>query len=405
MPQSQYHAAAAATAPAAATAAAAATPPSRFSGSVPVPNRFTARRQASDPFAQDDEPDVKVKKEEPGPFAPPSKPGAAAAASSSTAAAAAASASVKSEVPPPPITEDEREVDRSWYDEATEEGGARDEDAGGGEAGFLGDSKTFQAKEEEHRKQAVKKVSARTLARQDDNNRWEENRMMNSGAVRNLLAGDVSLEEDEGKVQVLVHDMRPPFLDGRVVFTTQTAMVSVVRDPTSDLAILAKQGSPLLAEVRAKKDKDKMKNKFWELAGSKLGSLMGVKKEEGAAAGAVADELDSSTMTDAAEGTVNYKAGSTFAQHLKGKTDAASAFSQEKTIRMQREFLPIYTCREQLMRVIADSPIVVIVGETGSGSVSSQTTTAAIAFEVTICADSLFALFMCSCVFSGKRLS
>jgi len=374
-PAVQQAAAAAAAQPSAAAAsgtgaAASFAPRSHVSASGRVPNRFTARRQASDPFASD-EPEVKVKKEEPASFAPPSKPAAAAAA-----AAAASSSAVKSEPAgrPPAVDEDEREVDRSWYDEATEEGGgARDEDAGGGEAAFLGDVKTYRAKEEEHRKQAVKKISARAQARNDDNNRWEENRLMTSGAVRNILAGDVSLEEDEGKVQVLVHELKPPFLDGRVVFTTQTAMVSVVKDPTSDLAILAKQGSALLAEHRLKKDKNQMKDKFWELAGSKIGSLMGVKKEAGGEGGGVADELDTATMTDSAEGSVNYRAGSTFAKHLKAKTDANSAFSQEKTIRMQREYLPVYTCRDQLMRVIADATVVVIVGETGSGKTTQMT--------------------------------
>lgn len=192
---------------------------------------------------------------------------------------------------------------------------------------------------------------------------------MTSGAVRNTQAMDMSLEEDEQKVQVMVHDLKPPFLDGRVVFTTQTSMVSVVKDTTSDLAVLAKQGSALLSEVRVKNDRNKMKSKFWELAGSKLGKLMGVKEEpknaeEGAAADADADTAESTN----ADGSVNYKSQSTFAKHLKSKTDAASAFSQEKSIRMQREYLPIFTCRDQLMRVIADSNIVVIVGETGSGT-------------------------------------
>jgi pre-mRNA-splicing factor ATP-dependent RNA helicase DHX38/PRP16 len=62
---------------------------------------------------------------------------------------------------------------------------------------------------------------------------------------------------------VMVHDLKPPFLDGRVVFTTQTAMVSVVKDPTSDLAVIAKAGSALLQELRLNKDKNAMKNKFW----------------------------------------------------------------------------------------------------------------------------------------------
>lgn len=295
----------------------------------------------------------KVKKEE--------EPARAATSSSSAAAAAApSSAAVKKESMP---QEDETEVDRAWYDDSEEGGGLNEAESS---APFLGDEKKFAMKEEARAKEVVKKLSVRAQQRNEDNNRWEENRLMTSGAVRNSMAAESNLEEDENRVQVMVHDLKPPFLDGRIVFTTQTAMVSVVRDPTSDLAVIAKQGSALLTDCRAKSEKNKMKNKFWELAGSKIGKLMGVKAEpeEGTAA---ADAEDTAEMTDAAEGNVNYKNQSAFAKHLKTKTDAASAFSMEKTMRMQREYLPIFTCREQLMRVIADAPIVVIVGETGSG--------------------------------------
>jgi len=36
----------------------------------------------------------------------------------------------------------------------------------------------------------------------------------------------------------------------------------------------------LLREVRDKKDQDKSRQKFWELAGSKMGDAMGMKKKE-----------------------------------------------------------------------------------------------------------------------------
>ena len=293
------------------------------------------------------------------------RPPVAAAASSSTSPFAAAAASTHNIKPK--VEEDETEVDRAFYDDAEETGGLREDEAG--EGAFLGDVKKFAQKEEEHAKAQVKKLSQRAQARNEDNNKWEENRMMTSGAVRNSGPIDLDFEEEEKRVQVIVHDMKPPFLDGRVVFTTQTSMVSVVKDSTSDLAILAKQGSAVLQEVRQKNEKNKMKNKFWELAGSNMGKLMGV-KEERKVEGEESEGGDGAMPMDESggEGT-NYKASSAFAKHLKAKTDAASAFSQEKSINMQREYLPIYTCREQLMRIIADSPIVVIVGETGSGSV------------------------------------
>lgn len=48
----------------------------------------------------------------------------------------------------------------------------------------------------------------------------------------------------------------------------------MVKDPTSDIAILAKKGSACLKNLRDKNDRSKMRERFWELAGSKLGNLL-----------------------------------------------------------------------------------------------------------------------------------
>jgi hypothetical protein len=40
-----------------------------------------------------------------------------------------------------------------------------------------------------------------------------------------------------------------------------------------------------------------------------------------------------------------------FADHMKAKTEASSEFARTKTMKEQREYLPIYTVRDELMRV------------------------------------------------------
>ena len=54
-----------------------------------------------------------------------------------------------------------------------------------------------------------------------DNEKWEENRLLTSGIVRKLDVDRDFEEEHEAKVHLLVHNMVPPFLSGRIVFTTQ----------------------------------------------------------------------------------------------------------------------------------------------------------------------------------------
>ncbi|CAO3572526.1 unnamed protein product [Mortierella alpina] len=66
------------------------------------------------------------------------------------------------------------------------------------------------------------------------------------------------------------------------------------------------------------------------------------------------------------------KGDSQFASHLK-TSEAASAFSKSKTIKEQREYLPAFAVREELMRVIRDNQVIIVVGETGSGKTTQLT--------------------------------
>ena len=77
------------------------------------------------------------------------------------------------------------------------------------------------------------------------------------------------------RTMLLVHDTRPPFLDGRVIFTKQAEAIMPLRDPTSDLAVIAKSGSKLVKEIREKKNEGKSRQRFWEVAGSKMGKITG----------------------------------------------------------------------------------------------------------------------------------
>jgi pre-mRNA-splicing factor ATP-dependent RNA helicase DHX38/PRP16 len=67
------------------------------------------------------------------------------------------------------------------------------------------------------------------------------NRMVQSGAVKMSDNQNRDLiETEEERVILMVHDIKPPFLDGRIVFTTQTQPVQVVKDPLGEFAQLSK---------------------------------------------------------------------------------------------------------------------------------------------------------------------
>lgn len=50
----------------------------------------------------------------------------------------------------------------------------------------------------------------------------------------------------------------------------------------------------------------------------------------------------------------DYKGESKFASHLKAGT-ASSSFAKSRTLKEQREYLPAFACREDLLRTIRDN--------------------------------------------------
>jgi len=50
-----------------------------------------------------------------------------------------------------------------------------------------------------------------------------------------------------------------------------------LKDPTSDMAVISRNGSKLVKEVRDKKEANKSRARFWEVAGSKMGKITGAR--------------------------------------------------------------------------------------------------------------------------------
>jgi hypothetical protein len=58
---------------------------------------------------------------------------------------------------------------------------------------------------------------------------WETNRMLRSGVVAKTNYDEDFEEEDQKRVHLLVHNMVPPFLDGRIIFTKQPEPVVPIK--------------------------------------------------------------------------------------------------------------------------------------------------------------------------------
>lgn len=118
--------------------------------------------------------------------------------------------------------EEQRRLDREWY--GMDEGYSEENNP------FSNVSQEYTEKKEEQLEQRKKKrISAQQRQINKDNELWERNRMLTSGVVQSIDLDQDYDEESEARVHLLVHNIVPPFLDGRIVFTKQPEPVVPVR--------------------------------------------------------------------------------------------------------------------------------------------------------------------------------
>jgi len=255
-------------------------------------------------------------------------------------------------------------MDRDWY-AAEETGNTLGDDYhnpfGAAPETSWADSQREAAMSE---KKNSKRLNAKQVQKQKDVDAWETNRMLGSGvAQRRDFSGDFDDDEEATRVHLLVHDLRPPFLDGKTVFTKQLEPISAVLDPQSDLAVFSRKGSNVVKERRQQKERQKAAQAATTVAGSALGNIMGVKEED----------TDSALPQAGEEEEEQQRRGKKVYAEISKPSEGQSAFSKSKTLKEQREYLPAFAVREDLLRVIRDNQVIIVVGQTGSGKTTQLT--------------------------------
>jgi pre-mRNA-splicing factor ATP-dependent RNA helicase DHX38/PRP16 len=283
------------------------------------------------------------------------------------------------------IEEEKKNFERRFYE--AEEGGAQDDQRDP----FLGDPdrvKKFEEDIEKSKRNLGERKNPKQTQLTKDMNRWEENQLMISGVVnRSNDPDEIDEDDQEVRVHLLLHDTKPPFLAGKVSLAKMKDPILPIRDATSDLALSSKKGSTVVREMVQQKERMAQRRKMFQLAGTQLGNLIGAKKEE---EGPKIGEGEFMASGDIVSGKVakgekdelppvdtrsisKKKVIDGFAEHMKGKLEAQSEFAKNNSMKQQREFLPVYSIRYQLMNVIRENSVVVIVGETGSGKTTQLT--------------------------------
>ncbi|CAI4216773.1 unnamed protein product [Parascedosporium putredinis] len=126
------------------------------------------------------------------------------------------------------------------------------------------------------------------------------------------------------------------------------------------------EGSKVVKDARQQRERARQAQQATSMAGTMLGKVMGVRDED--------DDADNALVG----GEDQNGGGKKVRPSLKpkddqGKSGGASNFSQTKSLREQREFLPAFSVREELLRVIRENQVVIVVGETGSGKTTQLT--------------------------------
>lgn len=252
------------------------------------------------------------------------------------------------------IEEVEIETDRDWYDT----------DDNGESVDFthneLNDYEAFSG-DSAQQQRLQRKLTARQAQFARDNDIWEQNRLRTVGkSGKNGFDPKVDDDHQTNQVQLILHDALPSFMqpDGAMAslgtlianpdksINSSTRVASVVdpfKDPTSDMAVISRKGSAVVRTIREKKERARLM-KTLEGANTTLGNLMGKKIQDNI------NEMDNSSI-----------------ENETPTAQSSSDFTRMKSIKDQRQYLPAFACRSELLQLIRENSVVVVVGETGSG--------------------------------------
>lgn len=248
---------------------------------------------------------------------------------------------------PSQSTGDTRMEDREWYDREEEQ----IMDMSSQQSELLSMEAVAKSKMKTMGLVRGKKYSLKQLQFDRDNEKWEANRMLISGvAARDVNSAGFDPRHDDdhqqSQTQLILQEQKPTFLRewSEVAHKSLKDIsfdpIQPVKDPTSDMAIISRRGSALLREIREKKERIRQMRTL-SGGGTALGKIIGVEDD----------------ITHKKERVIE---GDSEAHH-------PSSPPKIKSIREQREFLPAFACRSQLLKNVRENQVVVVVGETGSG--------------------------------------
>ncbi|KAL6249342.1 DEAH-box ATP-dependent RNA helicase prp22 [Rhinocladiella similis] len=209
--------------------------------------------------------------------------------------------------------------------------------------------------------------------------RWEIKQLIASGAISAqdypdidedysaTLNGQGQVDEEEEDVDIEVREEEPPFLAGQTKQSLELSPIRVVKAPEGSLNRAAQAGTTLAKERRELKQQEAADKAAEEASKVDLNAQWQdpmINPEQRKFASELRQaQQQSSKATDTVPEWRRVTQGKN--QSLGRRTDM--------TIKQQRESLPVYKFRKQLLDAVAGNQLLIVVGDTGSGKTTQVT--------------------------------
>lgn len=201
--------------------------------------------------------------------------------------------------------------------------------------------------------------------------RWEIKQMISSGVIdrsempdfdeeTGLLPKD---EDGEADIEIEIVEEEPPFLQGHGRALHDLSPVRIIKNPDGSLAQAAMMQSALAKERREQKMLQREQEMDSKPANQGKNWSDPLPEEEKESYGESSRGMGMPPPQDIPE----------WKKHVIGGKKTSYGKKTDMTIVEQRQSLPIYKLRDDLIRAVSDNQILIVIGETGSGKTTQIT--------------------------------
>ena len=218
--------------------------------------------------------------------------------------------------------------------------------------------------------------SMRHKKRMTSPERWEIKQLIASGAISAQEYPDIDEEynatlngegdfEEEVDVDIEVREEEPPFLAGQTKQSLELSPIRVVKAPDGSMNRAAMAGTSLAKERRDLRQQEAQEKAAEEGAKVDLNAqwqdpMMGPDQRR------FASDLRNPQAQKAPEAMPEWKRATQSKEVSLGKRTSMS-------IKQQRESLPVFKFRDQLLKAVSENQLMIVVGDTGSGKTTQLT--------------------------------